>query len=147
MDNTAEELLIWEGHPSQWTNFSTFLFCGLLCWLVVPIFVALWRWLETRSYVYRITSERVIITQGVLSKRTDQLELYRVKDTTLLEPFWLRLVSLGNVLLTTSDRITPELQITAVPEAAELREQLRRHIERLRTLKGIREMDLAEVGR
>jgi uncharacterized membrane protein YdbT with pleckstrin-like domain len=142
----TQETLIWEGHPSQWTNFGLFLICGVLCFLVVPIFVALWRWIETRSFRYRITSERVIITQGVFSKRTDQLELYRVKDTILLEPFWLRMVSLGNVMLTTSDRVTPELQIAAVPEASALREQLRLNIERLRTLKGIREMDLAERG-
>ncbi len=141
------EQLIWEGHPSQWTNFSTFLICGLLCFLLLPIFYALWRWLETSHYIYRVTSERVIITQGVLSKQTNQLELYRVKDTTLIEPFWLRLVSLGHVDLVTSDRVTPVLRIAAVPEAAELREQLRTNIERLRTLKGIREMDLAEVGR
>jgi len=142
----TQETLIWEGHPSQWTNFGLFLICGVLCFLVVPIFVALWRWLETRCFRYRITSERVIITQGVFSKRTDQLELYRVKDTILLEPFWLRMVSLGNVMLTTSDRVTPELQIAAVPKASALREQLRLNIERLRTLKGIREMDLAERG-
>lgn len=144
--DTAENL-IWEGHPSQWINFPMFLLCALFCWLVIPIFVALWRWLQTRCFVYRVTTDRVIMTQGVFSKRTDELELYRVKDATLLEPFWLRLVSLGHIVLTTSDRTTPIVRIAAVSNAAKLREELRRNVERLRAQKGIHEMDVGEVVR
>jgi uncharacterized membrane protein YdbT with pleckstrin-like domain len=142
-----QETLIWEGHPSHWTNFGLYLVCVLLCWLVVPIFIGLWRWLETSRHTYRVTSERVVITQGVLTRRTDQLELYRAKDVTLLEPFWLRMVQLGHIDLVTSDPTTPFLRLQAVPNAAALREQLRNAIERLRVRKGIRELDIGEVRR
>lgn len=145
MDDT--ETLIWEGRPSQWSNFPVFLICALLCVLIVPIFIALWRWLQTRYFVYRITSERVVITRGVLSKRTDELELYRVKDATLIQPFWLRLVSLANIVLTTSDRTTPVVTITAVRDASRLREALRNSVERMRERKGVREADLGEILR
>lgn len=145
--DNAQETVLWEGHPSQWKNFPVFLVCGLLFWLVIPAFIGLWRWLETRCFTYRITSQRIVITRGVFSKRTDELELYRVKDTTLLEPFWLRLVSLGHVDLTTSDRTTPMVRIQAVPSAANLREQLRSNIERMRAVKGVREADLGEIVR
>jgi uncharacterized membrane protein YdbT with pleckstrin-like domain len=141
------ETLIWEGHPSQWSNFPTFLLCTLFCVLVIPIFIAFARWLQTRCFDYRITTERIVIKRGVFSKRTDELELYRVKDTTLVEPFWLRLVSLGHIDLTTSDRTTPYLRITAVPEASRLREELRRNVERMRVQKGVRETDVGEVVR
>lgn len=141
------ETLIWEGHPSQWTNFPVFLLCALLCWLVIPLFIAFARWLQTRCFVYRITSERIVISQGVFTKRTDELELYRVKDTALVEPFWLRLVSLGHIDLTTSDRTTPAARIAAVPGAAALREELRRNVERMRARKGVRETDIGEVLR
>jgi uncharacterized membrane protein YdbT with pleckstrin-like domain len=136
----SQETLIWEGHPSQWTNLPLF----LLCVLILPIPFALWRWLETRCFVYRITTERIVIRRGVFSKRTDELELYRVKDTALVEPFWLRLVSRGHIDLATSDRMTPSLRITAVPAAARLREELRRHVERMRESRGVRETDLDE---
>jgi uncharacterized membrane protein YdbT with pleckstrin-like domain len=142
-----QETLIWEGHPSQWSNFVTFFLCILFCWLIVPIFIGFWRWLETRCFIYRITNERIVMTRGVLTKRTEELELYRVKDATLIEPFWLRLVSLGNIVLTTSDRTTPIVSITAVPNASGLREDLRRSVERMRALKGVRETDVGEVVR
>ena len=137
------ETLIWDGHPSQWTNFPIF----LLCILIVPIPFAFWRWLQTRCFEYRITTERVVIKRGVFTKRTDELELYRVKDTSLIEPFWLRLVSLGHIDLTTSDRSTPLVRIAAVPQASRLREELRQHVERMRALRGVRETDLGEVVR
>lgn len=143
----TNESVIWEGTPSQWTNFPLYLICGLLFWLVVPVFIALWRYIETRCFVYRVTTERVVIRQGVLTKRTEEVELYRVKDATLVEPFWLRLVSLGHIDLTTSDRTTPEVRLRAVPNAAELRERLRVEVERQRSLKGVRETDLGEALR
>ena len=141
------ETLIWEGSSSQWSNFPLYFLCALSFWLVIPVFIALWRWIATKCFVYRLTTDRVVMTRGVFSKRTDELELYRVKDTTLLEPFWLRLVSLGHIDLTTSDRSTPAVRIRAIPNAGALREELRRNVERLRTLKGIREVDVGEVLR
>ena len=141
------ETVLWEGSPSQWTNFPVFLLCVLFCWLVVPLFIALWRWLQTSCFTYRVTSERVVMRSGVLNTRTEEVELYRVKDATLVEPFWLRLVSLGHIDLTTSDRTTPWVRIRAVPRASELREQLRKCVERQRAAKGVRETDLGEIVR
>jgi uncharacterized membrane protein YdbT with pleckstrin-like domain len=137
------ETVLWEGHPSQWTNFPLYLFSILL----IPIPFAIAKWIQTACFKYKVTSERIVITRGVFSKRTDELELYRVKDTTLLQPFWLRLVGRAHVLLTTSDRTTPDLQLTAIPDAEGLREKLRASVERLRTTKGLREMDVGEVVR
>ncbi len=77
--------------------------------------------------------------------KADELELYRVKDTALVEPFWLRLVSLGHIDLTTSDRTTPYLRIAAVPDASQLREEVRRAVERRRVERGVRETDVGEI--
>ena len=44
--------------------------------------MSLARYLETRFTRFEITSERIRITTGVLSRRMEELELYRVKDTT-----------------------------------------------------------------
>lgn len=145
--SSDSEQVIWEGHPSQWTNFPVYLLCAITFWAVIPVFVALWHWLTTRCFEYRITNERLIVKRGVFSKRTDELELYRVKDTSLVEPFWLRLVGLGHIDLTTSDRTTPLVRIAAVPEASNLREQLRRNVERMRASRGVRETDVGEIVR
>jgi uncharacterized membrane protein YdbT with pleckstrin-like domain len=135
----SEERVVWRGSPCQWENFEVFLVCGLLP-VLLPY--ALWRWLVTRCTHYEVTSERLVHEYGVLNKRVEELELYRVKDTAFDQPFWLRLVGLGHVVLRTSDRSDPVFVIRAVREGRALRENLRSLVEKLREKKGVRELDV-----
>jgi uncharacterized membrane protein YdbT with pleckstrin-like domain len=139
-----EERTVWKGNSSQVINLGTYVVCGLLCWLVVPIFIAIWKWIENKCRVYEVTTERVRVTAGVFSKRTDELELYRVKDTSLVEPFVYRMAGAGNVVLTTIDASTPGLTLEAVKDAGVIREELRRNVEACRDRKRVRVAELDE---
>jgi len=101
----------------------------------------LWRWLVVRCLRYRLTSERIRITTGVLNQKIDEIELYRVKDITMTRPFWMRLAGLSSIHLKTSDRTLPRLDIPAVHNGDELRENLRQQVEIIRDRKRVREMD------
>jgi membrane protein YdbS with pleckstrin-like domain len=140
----SQEQLLWTGRPSQIVNLGSFILCGLLFWLVIPIFIALWNWLTIRCMTYELTNQRFRISRGVLSRRTDELELYRVKDTSLVQPFWLRIFSLANIVMITSDMSTPSVSIKGIPfdNAKQLRETLRSHVEQLRERKRVREIDV-----
>jgi uncharacterized membrane protein YdbT with pleckstrin-like domain len=162
MSTTPEETLLWKGSPSQWTNFGSYLFALILLAAIVTayalvapqplILVALvfplgllgYRWLETRTHRYEVTNERIRITTGILSRRTTELELYRVRDYTLVEPFWLRLIGRGNLIIETADRTNPQIVIRAVPGAPALKDQIRTHTERMRQLRGVRDIDITE---
>lgn len=136
-----EETTIWEGHPSHIKDLGFHIVCGLLCWLVVPLGMMLWRYLGTKCHRYEISSERIRRTTGILSKRMEEMELYRVKDTSIDQPFFLRLFGLSNLVIKTSDSSTPEIIIRAIPDAKGLRENLRGCIEKMREKKGVREVD------
>jgi membrane protein YdbS with pleckstrin-like domain len=140
---SGDEQFVWEGRPSQVVNLGDFIVCGLLCWLVLPLFVAVWRWLEVRCTRYEVTTQRFRVTHGVLNRRTDELELYRVKDTSFDQPLLLRMFSLANVLVASSDVSTPRTAIRGLPaeEARRLRETLRTCVERMRDRKRVREVD------
>lgn len=140
----TDEALLWSDSPSQITNLGVFIICGLTFWLIVPIFVALWAYLQVKYSSYELTNQRFRLTYGVLSRRTDELELYRVKDSSFVQPFFLRIFSLANVIMTTSDISTPMVAINAIPaaEAKDLRETIRLHVERLRASKRVREVDV-----
>lgn len=140
----ADETLIWQGSPSQWTHFGLYLVCALTFWLAVPLVYAIWKWIELSCFRYEITDQRIRFHRGVLSRRTESIELYRVKDVTFVQPFSMRLVGIGNVELTTSDVETPLLVIHGVPNAQELREQILQATDRIRDRKGVREMDFAQ---
>jgi uncharacterized membrane protein YdbT with pleckstrin-like domain len=141
---SAQENTIWEGSPSQVTNLGTYVVCTLLFFLVVPVFYAIWCWIVTRCFRYNVSDQRIRITQGVFNKRTDSIELYRVKDVVLLQPLFLRLFGLGNVELRTSDKTSPLLTMNAVPEPEALREKILLAAEARRDAKGVRELDVSE---
>ena len=141
---SAQEKILWEGSPSQVTNLGVYVLCALTFYLVIPVFYAIWRWIETRCYRYTITDQRIRLTQGVFSKQTDSLELYRVKDVVLVEPFFLRLFGRGNIELRTSDVSSPLQMLRAVPDPAALREKILLAAEARRDAKGVRELDLGD---
>ena len=132
---------IWKGSPSQWSNFTTYLMCAIFFWLGFPVFIAIWKYLTVRAWTIEISSQRVIEEKGVLSKTTDELELYRVKDIRLNQPFWLRLVGLSTIVLVTSDKTNPILRIPAIKEGKKLREMIRNAVDLRRDQKGVREVD------
>ena len=77
-----------------------------------------------------------------MSKRTEDLELYRVRDITLEKPFIFRLFSKGNIRLITSDHSSPDALLMAVPEADELMDLIRKHVEICRDRKRVREIGI-----
>ena len=91
--------------------------------------------------VFELTTERIRIYEGILNQDINEVELYRVKDTRLEKPFWLRLFGLSNIVLQTSDRSLPEVKISAVRGGVEIREKLRKQVELLRDKKRVREVD------
>ncbi len=140
---TATEQPVWSGRPSQITNIKTYILCGLFCWLIVPIFVAVWRWLVIRCMTYELTTQRFKVSHGVLSRHTDELELYRVKDTTFTQNLFQRIFGLATVHMKTSDPSTPMVSIHSIvaSQAKSLREQIRTLTEELRDRKRVREVD------
>lgn len=140
-----QEETIWEGSPSHVARWGTYLLCLLFCWLIVPIFIALWTALKLKTTQYKLTTERLRVTDGILSKKTEDLELYRVRDITLEKPFIHRLYSKGNIRLITMDHTTPDALLEAVPEPDELMEMIRKHVEICRDRKRIREIGVESI--
>lgn len=160
-----EEKSFWKGSPSQWLNlwpFTGALFVALciligailsgpflpfvLIALVLPFGYMLWRYLLVRSQVFELTSERLRITSGVINQNIDEIELYRVKDSLMTRPWWMRITGLASIVLETSDRSTPHLVIPALHGGVEFRELLRKNVELQRDRKRVRETDFDEVG-
>lgn len=139
-----EERVLWSGHPSHAKDLGYHLLCWLFAPLVFPLFMSLWRYLETRFTRFEITNERIRITTGVFSRQMEELELYRVKDTSLVEPFLLRvLFKLGHLVLRTSDASHALLVIPAVANVRTLREEIRGCVEKVREAKRVREVDFS----
>src|ERR1051325_6238557 len=140
--SAAPEKIVWRGTSSQWKNFGVYVLCGLFCWLLVPIFFALARYLQTKCKVFELTTQRFKITHGVFSKTTETLELYRVKDIETRQPFLSRLVGIENVQMTTTDASSPIVLIDAIPSTVGFADKLRHQVELIRQQKRVREIDI-----
>lgn len=139
MDTERSE---WTGTPSQWQNAGWFLACLLL----IPIPWALWRWLVVGNTVYTLTDQRLSIRRGVFNRTTEDLELYRVRDTRLEQTFFERLFGLGEVVLFTTDASTPEIHLPWLKDAESLRERIRRLSEARRDAKRVRTFESGGGG-
>lgn len=152
---------MWKGRSSQIVNFWPFVICSLLItlflalsfffiWLILGVLVPLayggWRWLSTQCRIFEFTSERLRIYEGVLNQEINEVELYHVKDTKITKPFWLRIFGLANLVLDTSDRSCPVVEIAAVSRGTAIREKLRKQVEILRDRKRVREVDFESGG-
>jgi uncharacterized membrane protein YdbT with pleckstrin-like domain len=140
--SAPSEEVIWRGHPSHVLNF----WLHLSCLLIIPIPWSFWRWLEVRNHQIEITSERVRITTGIFSKRSEDMELYRVRDITFVQPFLLRLFNKGTVVLTSNDASSPEVTLPGIPADPPLRDQIRRAIEACRDRKRARVAEWSGTG-
>lgn len=158
----SAEAVLWSGHTSQWVHFWFYFFCMLLAagivvaatvfapptggltYLALVLPAGLWivRWWVTKCTTYELTSQRLRIRTGVLNRRVDELELYRVKDYAMEQPFLLRLVGLGNVTMITSDATNPSVLISAIPDVETVREKLRAAVQTERDRKRVRELDV-----
>lgn len=162
-----EEKTIWKGSSSQIINAGAYGLCaisaliiiichrlmmkiqnppsmtsGLLLLLIIPCAIALWKYLANRTRIYELTTQRLKTTVGVFSTRTTELELYRVKDITLIQPFCQRIIGLGRIELTTNDASDHIIILNAIPNMRQISEQLRANVEACRDQKRVR---LAEL--
>lgn len=155
----SDETVVFRGSPSLVTRFGALLLAFLLmvggatgfflvteptmkyillALAVVAVFHMLITILLVKATQYEVTSERIRVRHGILTKRTDELELYRVNDTSLIEPLSLRMLGLGTIEVRTMDSSNPTLFLNAVHGARALREDLRKNVEQCRERKGVR---------
>ena len=134
------EAVLWEQRPSQLLNFYWFLSCVL----ILPLPIALAKYIVLRCQHYRLTDESFYVRRGVFTVKSDHLELYRVKDYRLEAPFLFRILGLARVVLSTSDISSPQVVIRGIDsqqQAEYLLRLIRERVEVLREQKGVREVD------
>jgi len=119
---------------------------NLFGWVIGALWVgsvvlAFGRWIVRRATRYVLTTERLRVTTGLLSTVTEDIELRRVRDSSVVRPFFLRLVGLGDVRLRSADASTPDVRLHAVRDPDKLQETVRNLVEELIRKHRVREID------
>jgi uncharacterized membrane protein YdbT with pleckstrin-like domain len=138
----ASEELLFSGRPALIQGIGGLLLAILTLGLSVIV-----RWFQTRGIHYKITSQRVVIEQGMFSKRMEQLDLYRVVDYVVERPFGQRIMGTGNIILEAMDKTTPEIRIVGIKtDVVALYEKLRYSTEQEKKKRGVRVLDVEPSG-
>lgn len=88
---------------------------------------------EGRPYLslsvhYKITNERVRITEGMLGKDREDIELVRIQDIDMTQGMSERMMNIGDIHIRSHDRSNPEVVLNNVSSPSEVHEILRRAV-------------------
>lgn len=116
----------------------------LLCLIGVGLVIIALRWLQNIATSYDLTDQRLIIRTGIFNKKTDEIELYRVKDVTVSYSLINQWADIGAISITSSDPTTQggTLVLRDIPRARAIREELRTRVDHARQARRVREMDV-----
>jgi uncharacterized membrane protein YdbT with pleckstrin-like domain len=134
LSGEAPEQLLFEGKPALVQSVGVLLLAILTLGLwLLPC------WWRSSGTKYRVTTRRVVVETGVLSKRMEQVDLYRINDYTVDRPLSQRLVGTGNLILKTVDKTTPEITLAGIAtDVVALYERLREATEADKLRRGVR---------
>jgi membrane protein YdbS with pleckstrin-like domain len=96
--------------------------------LIIRVLMSL---LRIRGTLYTITSQRVMIERGLVSKSLSEIDLRYVDDTQFQQGVLDRILGIGNVTLISTDKSTPTYTLRGIPDPRNLRETIRSHAYRV----------------
>lgn len=158
LDAHYDEETLWSGGYTPKAMFGSWLVMAVLTivLLVVPFFVSQLSWgialglialiwvvgggvygYRRLGYHYELTSQRFIHQTGLLSRKTDRIEVIDIDDVSFTQGPVQRIFGVGNIELTGSDRTHPQLSmlgIAKVKEVSGLIDDTRRKERRRRSL-------------
>ncbi|HEY3450299.1 MAG TPA: PH domain-containing protein [Myxococcales bacterium] len=120
----ADEKTLYEGRPAALDSLGRW----ILAVLTVGI-AALAYWFKAIGTNVRLTDQRVILKLGILSRKTEYLELYRVTDLEVEEPLFERMLGYGRLVITSSDRNESKLVLRGIKDPSKVADQLRVSVE------------------
>lgn len=95
-------------------------------------------WSFTRYYLY---DDKLIIDTGLLSRKEEEIRLYRIMDVSLRRSLGQRLMKIGTIHCCSGDKTSPEFELKHIKNSREVKNRLSDMIEseRLKRHVGMRE--------
>ena len=109
----------------------------VLGFVLLVAIVCLGYYLKSASIHYQITTQRIKLERGLLSKVQESLELFRIDHFELHKPLGMRLVGQGSLHLFSSDAELENFYIYGVPSLEALADTLRTCQLRERSRRGL----------
>ena len=93
--------------------------------------------IKRRSTKFRVTTTVIEYERGLISKRIDMVQLWRIRDVVYKQNIIDRILGIAHVEVVAQDVKNPDLEIVGMPASRQLFEQLRDSIEIQRQAKNV----------
>jgi membrane protein YdbS with pleckstrin-like domain len=112
---------------------------GLIAGAVLALGGLLWAlslWFA-RFVQFRITTSSIDVESGIIGKRVDTVQLWKVRDLTYQQSVLDRMLKLARIAVVTQDPSSPDLELWGLPASRELFDRLKQAVETARRKGGI----------
>jgi hypothetical protein len=87
--------------------------------------------LQLQNTRYRLTNQRLVVEEGILSRTLNEIDLRTVDDSGFSQSALERLQGIGTVWVVATDRTLPRLVMRGIPDPRGLREKIRENAYRM----------------
>lgn len=99
-----------------------------------------WSFLSIYCTSWILTDDQLCFKRGVIARRIDYMELYRVTDYVMRESVMERLLGLSLFFIVSTDSSSPVMRIYGIPHISSLQKVIRMRVEKQRKEKRIYEI-------
>jgi membrane protein YdbS with pleckstrin-like domain len=125
MATSGPPRVIFDGAPSWKAWFWSYVFAGILSIALVGlVWIAILNWMR-KSRKYRVTERNIDYEVGMLSKRIETLQLWRVHDLDFSQSFVERMLGIARIQIFTKDVTDPVLVLKGLPASRDIFDQLK----------------------
>ena len=87
---------------------------------------------------YRLSDDRLFISEGFLNIKDDEVLLYRVRDIDTRRSLWQRLFGVGTVTVLSSDKTMPSLELKNIKDPLFVKELIHKQVEEMKIRRRVR---------
>lgn len=95
---------------------------------------------------YSISEDRLFIDKGLIKLESEEILLYRIRDLSVSQTLGQRIFGVGSVIVRSSDKTTPILEMRNVKHPTDVKELLHQNIERMKLERRMRVGEILEDG-
>ena len=97
---------------------------------------------------YRLSEDRLFVSEGFLNIKDDEVLLYRVRDIDTRRSLWQRMFGVGTVTVMSSDKTMPTLVLKNIKDPLMVKELIHRQVEEMKIQRRVRfgEIATTDVG-
>ena len=95
---------------------------------------------------YFLSEDRLFLQTGVLNMKMEEVLLYRVSDIGVHVSLGQRIFGVGTIIIHSSDKSTPHVDLVNVKEPLVVKELIHKHIEAMKVSRNIRVSEFLDDG-